>query len=1471
MPANITGTVYNDLNNNGQFDVGEPGISNAYVILYNQTTGVCTPTITNASGNYSFTINTPQTYTVYETVGNPGATCPPTNFTQPNGFTSSNGPRAKTITVSQTQIDNNDSIVENFGHSTNSNTIPCTTTLIQLTGTPSNWYNVNLVTGESTLQGPLTPSITVNAMGYNVLDSYIYGVVNPTGDIVRIDNSGNVTTLGVPNGLIAQAYNVGTFDKNGFLYLYTTNQANYYVVDLRPNSPTYMKLVDPTNGYIEETSNFGTPISTPINIADWAYNPVDGFLYSVQTDGNVVRIDPTTGQVTVLTTTPAIAGSYGAIGIDATGTMYSIENNSGTVYRYTINGNTSTSEVFSQSATAGQNDATICPNARILVDFGDAPDTTSGNGPDDYTTLLANNGPRHQLINELFLGTQVTGETDAYQNPTATGDDISQGIQDDGVVTPLPVLSTNATTYSLPVTVTNNTGNPANLYGWIDFNKDGLFQGNEASAVQVVPSQGGTQNFILNFTVPAGVTLTPNHTFVRLRLTSDNLTNTNTAPTLEDTRSIGPASDGEVEDYYLTIEQATINAVKSVDRNFADFGDILTYTVTLTNPGTVPVNNVLFTDPVPSGTTYANNLTVSAPFTGTTPQGGLTITTINPGQTVTISWQVKINNAIPNPNPIPNTGTVSFNGATPTNTNTVTTQVNHGEILPQNTVKSADRTVTTKGEVITYTLTFKNTGSTNVNNVVVTDVLDPSLQFEAGSITVNGASRPNDTLSGINVGTLAPNQSATITFKALVIDNTPKDIPNNFTVKYDYTVDSNKPPVSNQITSNTVIVRNLGPKLDITKTGNTTGAIVGDIVRYTLTIKNLGDINSSNVVITDPLTPELQFIGNVTLNGGSINGDITKGINIGNLAVNQTAVLSFDAKVISVPADGVITNTATANYQYTVNPNGPTFNGSDTSNPYDVRVYNASVEITKVANPQNVQVGDVFTYTITAKNTGNIDISNAVLTDVLPPELVVQQITVDGVITNGDIAQGLSIGSLAINQSRVVVLTVKAEGQPPTNPFINVVTGEFEVIVDPNRPPSIFTEEAQDDIGLRVFNPELTLTKKASVTSAAVGDIITYTITAKNTGDIVLNNVIVSDILEQDLKFVQGSVKVNGVASPNESILSGVNIGTLNPGESKDVTFNAEVVSATDKLASNTSSSQFKYTIPGKPEQTGSSQSNKVDIPIRVANIDVIKTSSISNASLGDVITYTVKLINNGDVDALNVLFTDQLPSNVQLVEGSFKVNGNVVNSVNLANGVNIGTVPAGTTTTITYQVKVTGGSCDSKIINSAKVKFSYTLPDGSTGSKESSPSESSSDVIGLNIINFKQLSVEEYLQIPSQKPDIESINSISGTINIVRCHVIETSVATSNEGQNLTGYKLIIHGLLNLVLDYTACEDTQSVHSAHYHIPFSSFIILPEDYSIGSKIDIEGIVEDVYFNDLDCRTFFTNTTLLLTAKILSC
>ena len=293
----------------------------------------------------------------------------------------------------------------------------------------------------------------------------------------------------------AAPYSAGTMDMAGFYYIYVPGTSRFYTVDLRADSLTFLKLVDPANGFTEQTSNYGTPISSPLTIGDWAFSPADQRLYGVERDGTVYRIDEYTGIVTPLETTgPNPGDTFGSVVIDGSGNLYAVNNGDGTIYRYRISGDTAAGTRFSMTRADAFNDGALCPYALIELDYGDAPDA-GGGGTGSYHTLLANNGPRHGTGSPLYLGTQVTSEEDAYQNATATGDDLFQGIQDDGLSVPLPMLAVAALNYSLSVTATNDTSETAYLYGWIDFNKNGLFEASEAAPVIPVPAYSGTSRY----------------------------------------------------------------------------------------------------------------------------------------------------------------------------------------------------------------------------------------------------------------------------------------------------------------------------------------------------------------------------------------------------------------------------------------------------------------------------------------------------------------------------------------------------------------------------------------------------------------------------------------------------------------------------------------------------------------------------------------------------------------------------------------------------------------------------------------------------------------------------------------------------------------------------------------------------------------------------------------------------------------
>jgi len=162
-------------------------------------------------------------------------------------------------------------------------------------------------------------------------------------------------------------------------------------------------------------------------------------------------------------------------------------------------------------------------------------------------------------------------------------------------------------------------------------------------------------------------------------------------------------------------------------------------------------------------------------------------------------------------------------------------------------------------------------------------------------------------------------------------------------------------------------------------------------------------------------------------------------------------------------------------------------------------------------------------------------------------------------------------------------------------------------------------------------------------------------------------------------------------------------------------------------------------------------------------------------------------------------------------------------------------------------------------------------------------------DIIGLcdpTVINYDlttypywtQVSIPENLVIPEQKLDIEEINSVKVSVNILRKKVIVTPTSTdttgapseNEEGKILTGRKIIVEGELCQTVQYTADVPEQSVHSAHFIVPFSAFIVVPIDIggvdTLDINFEINSCVEDVFIIDYCKRNLFKNVTLFLQA-----
>jgi LPXTG-site transpeptidase (sortase) family protein len=382
----------------------------------------------------------------------------------------------------------------------------------------------------------------------------------------------------------------------------------------------------------------------------------------------------------------------------------------------------------------------------------------------------------------------------------------------------------------------------------------------------------------------------------------------------------------------------------------------------------------------------------------------------------------------------------------------------------------------------------------------------------------------------------------------------------------------------------------MDPEITLTKTADAaTYAAIDDVITYTFVAKNTGNVTLTDVTIDDTgLTGLYDWNCNPT----------------GTVDLAPLGELTCTAKYKVAQADidaGEVVNTATASGQP---PSGERVDDDD-SETVDGPAMDPGIKLTKTASPSTyTEVGDVISYTLVATNTGNVTLTDVTVTD---PLLNYLSCGTDTTLEPDDTGDSLTCtATYTITQADVdagqFVNTATASGQPPSG------------------------ERVDDDDSAEVKKVAISLTKTADVaTYKAVGDVITYTFVATNTGNVELTNVDIADPM---------------------SGLSSLDCGpdtlptTLATGASVTCTATYTVTQADMDADKIDNTAHVTGEDPDDNEITAE-DSETVD---KIA-ISLTKTADPEVfTQVGEIITYSFVVENTGNLTLYNVNISDLLP-----------------------------------------------------------------------------------------------------------------------------------------------------------------------------------------------------------------------------------
>ena len=369
-----------------------------------------------------------------------------------------------------------------------------------------------------------------------------------------------------------------------------------------------------------------------------------------------------------------------------------------------------------------------------------------------------------------------------------------------------------------------------------------------------------------------------------------------------------------------------------------------------------------------------------------------------------------------------------------------------------------------------------------------------------------------------------------------------------------------------------------------------------------------------------------------------------------------------------------------------------------------------NLNINKTA-PATVIAGQEMTYQINWSITGNMTADDVVVTDYLP--CGVDFVSADIGNPNGGgggmgpgvpFACGFvswNLGDIAPDASGTINLTALVnDGHQADTILANRV-----VIASGNQT----SEDSVETMVVAPFSYNVNIEKNTNKNTAQAGEEVIYTLNWSVTGDMLAQNVVVSDTLPVEVSLVSATFGY----TLNGQILTW-NLGDQQPPQQGQM----EVTVKINSLPTTGSQIVNNATIKSG-DKTDTAEAT---VAVQDYNLTIVKTAP-AEANPGDEITYAIEWGVNGGAIAPSVAITDTLPQGVNLlnvvgqVSGTYSLNGNAV-------VFSLGDITPNATGTIELLVKI------SNSLNSGDVLVNNVMM--ASGNKTASASATTT-IVGLN------------------------------------------------------------------------------------------------------------------------------------------
>ncbi|SEN73467.1 conserved repeat domain-containing protein [Loktanella fryxellensis] len=687
-------------------------------------------------------------------------------------------------------------------------------------------------------------------------------------------------------------------------------------------------------------------------------------------------------------------------------------------------------------------------------------------------------------------------------------------------------------------------------------------------------------------------------------------------------------------------------------------GTEVTYTYTVQNPGNVTLNDIALVDFHTSATGLQQ-----LPLT----DGGR-IASLQPGEEAVLTATYTVTqDDIDSGNAVRNTvnlsSTLTGGGAGPTDT--ARARVDLARPAPAmtaiKTVPSLPATLVA-GTDIAFEIALTNTGNVTLTEPDLTDDVR-----RIGGTTV--VATPAVTLSSGDTGApgvfeVGEARIYAVTYTLTQADIDAGGVTNSVTAAANDLLGNPVTDVSDNGAGDgddpTVVPVQAAGAIDVVKVVQTQPdpVIPGGVVTFEISVANTGNVTLTAPILTEdlrradgtPITPQPEPVF-VAASDANTNGTL-------DLAEVWRWTVEHTLTQDDIDAGG-LTNSVTAATTdpsgtaiEDVSDNGDDADGNTTDDPAVFAVVPApALDVTKVVAESGSAVGDTVIFRITAVNTGNVTLSDPVLTDDFT-RFDGSTITGRVPVLTGAGAAGDPLAPLA---TRVWTLThvltqadVDAGGLRNTATLSAVAPGGAAVsdVSDNGDDGDGNTVDDSTDLPI-AGNSGLEIVKQVTTAGVMAGDPVVFTLTATNTGTLSLSNVTLTDTFTRaDGVAITGAMPVPASpATVNDPML---------PTQTRVWTLTHTLTQAdidagglrNTALASGTAPNGSTVTDVSDDGDDGDGNATDDPTELLIAPaplLDVTKVVSRGGSEVGDSVAFTITATNVGNVTLTNPVVVDTL------------------------------------------------------------------------------------------------------------------------------------------------------------------------------------------------------------------------------------